>query len=328
MKFSRIYGHDLVKEQLLTALQKNRIPSAYLFLGADGIGKSSLVREFAQMMNCRTQNSCLQCDNCRMMGNDLHPDFLLIEPSGQFIRIKQIQELIEKLSLKPAYAEKRVVLVKQANRMNQESANCFLKILEEPPLDTLIVLTTTDENLMLETILSRCQRVHFAPLERSHVQSIIEEKYKLNREESEFVLNYSRGRIREDFINHAPVLFTMREQVLNILCTLTTDEINDHSDLVEQWVKKDLHFYFLEMCSIWFRDFIYIHNHQMDRIINLDMMDELKNMELPFSEEQLEWCFDLTIETELAVRANAAKSLALASLLIQLKQIFAGSLVI
>ncbi len=169
MELKGVYGHDSIKQRLLSAFHQDRIPSAYLFLGQEGIGKALLVREYAQLINCETRNNCGHCTNCRMFAGGSHPDFEIIKPSGQNIRIKQILELIEKLSLKPSYASKRVIFVKQTHRLNQESANSFLKILEEPPLDTLIVLSTTDENLLLETIVSRCQSVHFPPLTKSEL---------------------------------------------------------------------------------------------------------------------------------------------------------------
>ncbi len=328
MVFEGIFGHETVKERLLKAYQSNRIPSAYLFSGETGIGKSMLVREFAQLINCDSETPCHSCSNCRLFEQGGHPDFQIIEPDGQFIKISQIHDLINNLSLKPAYASKRVVLVKESHRLNQESANSFLKILEEPPLDTLIVLITSDENLLLETILSRCQKISFSPLSKKELRQIIAATYDLNAEETEFVLNYSGGRIRKKFIPKVAVLNTMRKQVLNLLCNLNLENMIAHSSLLDQWIKKDLHDYFFEFCCYWLKDFIYLQNGQAERITNDDMPDEIAGIELSATQEQLQWAFDLVIETETAVRANAGKSLALESLIIQLKQVFAGILVI
>lgn len=328
MNFPGIYGHEAVKERLIKAFESNRIASAYLFLGESGIGKSSLVKEFAQLLNCETHSLCHNCPNCRLFDSGSHPDFIVVQRNGQFIRIGQIQELISQLSLKPVYANKRVVLVKEAERLNLESANCFLKILEEPPLNTMIVVLAADENQLLETILSRCQKIAFSPLEWDVLRRIIQERFTLDQAETEFVIQYSGGRIRKEFIGSATELNVMRRQVLAMLCSLKLEKMVDHVQQLEQWVKKELHGYFLEFCAIWLKDFYYFRIGAMDRIVNRDLAKEIAVDKIPGTPEQLIWGFDLTIETELAVKANAGKQLALESLIIQLKQVFEGAVVV
>ncbi|MCP4749571.1 MAG: DNA polymerase III subunit delta' [Proteobacteria bacterium] len=328
MAFEKIVGHESIIQRLISTFRRDHVPSAYLFVGQEGIGKSGLVKEFARLMNCRTNEICHQCDSCRMFDNDSHPDFHVIQPSGKDIRISQIHSLIEQLSLKPAYARKRVVLVKSAHRLNQESANSFLKILEEPPLNTLIILMTADENQLLETIVSRCQKVLFSPLTRSQLKRIIDEKFQLDGEELEFVLNYSQGRVRKDFLEKVSPLLNMRSQVLRILLDLPTEKMVDYYHLIEQWLKQDFQSYFLEFCSAWIRDFICLKNQETEKLINRDMVDELRAEDIRLTHEQLQDIFDLIIETELAIQANASKALALEALLVQFKQIFWGALVI
>lgn len=324
MSFPGIYGHESVKQRLIKAMETDRIPSAYLFSGESGIGKSSMVRQFAQMLNCETHDICHRCTNCLMFDEKAHPDFKIIEPSGQFIRISQIQELNEFLSLKPAYAAKRVVLVKESERMNVESANSFLKILEEPPLDTLIVLLASDEQLLMETILSRCQRIPFSPLERETLKQIIKENFNVEGKELDFVLNYSGGRIRKRFIDQVTALNTMRRQVLSMLTSLRLEQMVQHSALLEQWVKKEMHEYALEFCAAWLKDFIHLKREKPEQMTNRDLINEIDPNQAPGTPEQLTDAFDLTIETEKAIRANAGKVLAMDGLLIQLKQVFQG----
>ncbi len=328
MVFEQILGHETVKQHLLTAYQRDRIPSAYLFSGESGIGKSMLVREFAKLINCEAEIPCNTCTNCKLYNLSGHPDFQVIEPDGQFIKISQIHQLIENLSLKPAYATKRVVLVKDAHRLNLESANSFLKILEEPPLDTLIVLVTSDENLLLETILSRCQKISFSPLSTEHLREIILSNFEVTEDDINFVLSYSSGHIRKEFISRVATLITMRRQVFNILCNLEIEHMSTHFNLLDQWIKKGLHEYFFEFCCHWIKDFIYAKDGQQHQLTNSDMVEEIEHCGLNASGEQLQWAFDLVVETELAIRANAGKPLALESLLIQLKQIFEGTPVV
>lgn len=324
MAFSRVFGHSAVVERLQSAFRNDRIPSAYLFVGWNGVGKSTVVREFAQMVNCRTHDSCNSCGSCRMFESASHPDYIVVKPSGQFVRIGQIKKLIDQLGLKPIYAQKRFVVIRDAHRMNLEAANCFLKILEEPPLDTLIVLMATDENLLLETVRSRCQKVWFSTLEREQLKRIYDKRFEIKEDELEFVLNYSQGRVRKNFIKKSSELYNIRSLVLQILLNLTNRRLIDHCFLLEQWIKQDNHMYFMEFCTAWLRDFMCIREDKREVLHNRDIADELpEKVRLPPS-EQLQWAFDLSVETEIAIKKNAAKLLALESLLIQLKQVFAG----
>ena len=328
MEPGRIIGHERNIERLMFALHNDCLPSAYLFVGAEGIGKTTLMREFGQLINCRNQTTCHQCDNCRAFDLNNHPDFIIIRPSGQDIRIGQIQDLINRLNIKPTYAQKRIVLVKQAHRLNQESANSFLKVLEEPPLDTLIILMTTDEHLLLETLVSRCQKMVFSPLNRSQLETVIAEVYQLESNEKEFVLNYSGGRIRKEFIEQVSTLINLRDQTLHILQNLEPEKMGDHFYLLDKWVKQNLFFYFLEFCASIVRDLLCFSRNEKDVLVNHDISDQLNIGLLNLDEQQLQWVFNLIVETELGIQSNASKSLALESLLVQLKQIKQGVTVI
>ncbi len=324
MAFSKIFGHRSVIERLNHTFQNGCIPSAYLFVGWNGIGKNTIAREFAQMINCHTHDNCHSCDSCHMFDIASHPDYIIIKPSGQFIRIGQIKALIEQLSLRPIYAQKRVVVIHEAQRMNLESTNCFLKILEEPPLDTLIVLMTTDENLLLETIQSRCQKMMFSTLTHDQLKCIYQQYFNIQEEDLPFILNYSGGCIRKNFIKKASELYNIRNLVLQILLNLTNKRMNDHFFLLEQWVKHEQHLYFIEFCTAWIRDIIYLREGKTEGLFNQDMIQEIPESIYQLTIEQLQWAFDLTIETEIAIKKNAAKQPALEGLLIQLKQVFAG----
>ncbi|MCP4294641.1 MAG: AAA family ATPase [Proteobacteria bacterium] len=328
MDFLNIAGHTPVIQHLQVAFSSDHIPSAYLFVGLKGIGKSTLARAFAQMINCQTSNNCRQCPSCKMFEQSNHPDFINIEADGKFIRIRQIQSLIKQLSLMPVYAKTRVVLIEDVQKMNLEAANCFLKVLEEPPLDTLLILLTTDETLLLETTLSRTQILHFSPLSSKQIRGVLEKNYTLSEEENRFVLNYSQGKIRSNFIDQVTALFNLREQVEILLRGLKNESMVDNFLLIEHVLKQDLTPYFLEFCSSWIHDWSIFKLGKNVGFINEDLMADVKNVPGNTTVESLSWIFDLIIETEVAIKAQAGKLLALESLVIKMKQVFSGKLVV
>lgn len=159
---------------ILAALVKaDKLPHALVFTGPDGVGKRTAAMALAMAGNCTGAAPaeasefppvCGRCRSCRKIEAGSHPDVLFIEASGQFIRIGQIRELLGVLAMKPYEARLRVVIIMGAHQMNPEAGNALLKILEEPPERTVLILTAPGAADLLPTIASRCQPIRFNPL--------------------------------------------------------------------------------------------------------------------------------------------------------------------
>jgi DNA polymerase III subunit delta' len=167
--FETIIGQHLPVRFLQTLLSNAIVPHALLFTGLPGVGKRTTARIVAMALNCREKkispsNPCGQCRSCRHIAAGNHPDLLVIEPQGKVLRVDQIRKLLGALSMKPFSAEQRVVIVADAQAMNPEAANALLKMLEEPPANTTVVLTALEKSDLLPTIVSRCRHIRFNPL--------------------------------------------------------------------------------------------------------------------------------------------------------------------
>lgn len=167
MSFSKLIGHDRPLSILKGLIATGRLPTTYLFSGQKGIGKHTAAVEFAKALNCEHREGHDACDRCRacMRIEALrHPDLRLVSPEEGIIKVEQVRELEEFLSLKPLEGLKKTVIVDDADRMNVFAANAFLKMLEEPPPDSIIILVTARSEMLLDTIRSRCLRIRFLPL--------------------------------------------------------------------------------------------------------------------------------------------------------------------
>ncbi len=158
-----LLGQEKALRLLARARTGGRLAHAYLFTGPEGVGKASLARELATALLCQRAEAesagCGHCSSCLQMAADSHPDFLLIEPEGQGIKIDSIRRMKQGLGFSPLAGPLRVVLLRDVHTMRREAANSLLKILEEPPPGNLLLLTTDDEAGLLPTIRSRCQPV-------------------------------------------------------------------------------------------------------------------------------------------------------------------------
>lgn len=152
-----------------------RIPQALLIVGRQGVGKRQLAEAFAALLLCQQTGlansehtisaACGICPSCHLLAAETHPDYLLAQPAepGKGIAIDTVRQLIDKLSLKPQYSGYRVVLIDSAHALNTAAANALLKVLEEPPQYTVMLLISAMPSRIPATLVSRCQWLSVAP---------------------------------------------------------------------------------------------------------------------------------------------------------------------
>ena len=135
--------------------------------GDSGIGKRLAALNYAKALNCQTpvdSDACDRCISCRKIDKEIHPDVTTLLPENDELKIETIRRAEEILSLRPYEGKKKVLIVDDADKMNINSANAFLKTLEEPPDDSIIVLVSASPDRLPDTIRSRCMHVRFRPL--------------------------------------------------------------------------------------------------------------------------------------------------------------------
>lgn len=172
MALRDVIGQDRAINILGKTLGRGRLPSAYLFTGESGIGKRLTAINLAKSVNCMSpvpfsggaEDACDACPSCRKIDAGIHPDVLMVTPSRSEIRVDEIRAVEDALSLRPFEGKRKVVIIDDAEAMNQPAANAFLKTLEEPPDLSLIILVASNPDLLPETVRSRCSRVRFTPL--------------------------------------------------------------------------------------------------------------------------------------------------------------------
>ena len=154
---------------LAGSLAKGRIAQTYLFLGTKSVGKratadaliGSLLCESLQYGDSGIPRGCGACDACVRLNRGVHPDVTVVRPLGKDIRIDQIRTVQEQAVLHPLMGRWRIFLVEAADQLNDFSANCFLKILEEAPPEVIFVLLAENPGRILPTIHSRAETVRF-----------------------------------------------------------------------------------------------------------------------------------------------------------------------
>ena len=194
--YDDIIGQKRQIEQLERARHSGRVAHAYLFFGPDGVGKERVALAFAKALNCESGENapCGECQSCRKIDKRAHPDVRLVAsekelvdrgwierekgglPSAQ-IKNAQLQDLSDLFRHRPYLGRWKVVVVVDADLMNTNSQNRFLKTLEEPSADSVIILVTAHPEALLPTVRSRCQALAFGPLSTDQVSGFLKKEH-------------------------------------------------------------------------------------------------------------------------------------------------------
>ena len=189
MSFNKIIGHENHIEYLKNAIINNKLSHAFIFEGIDGIGKRLIGINLAKAVFCETQsgNACGLCRSCIKMDHNNHPDYMMIEPDGKTIKNAQIETFQEFAMIKPYDSNYKVVIIKDAEKMNASSQNRILKTLEEPPEYVVIILITNNSESLLPTVVSRCQIIKYNGLTNQQIKNYLIEKFDLSHDQADVI---------------------------------------------------------------------------------------------------------------------------------------------
>ena len=293
MSFSNIYGHEKKIEILQKTLAQNRTGHAYLFSGVSAIGKKTLAVEFIKAINCESPDalgdSCGECASCRKIQHACHPDIFFVEADGQFIRIASIRQIQERTTCKPLEARRRAFIIDDADKMNEESANALLKMLEEPSSANILILVTARPYSMPQTIISRCQHMRFNPLSSETVARFLVSEMNMDNQKALLLAALSGGSIGNALELNKEDIVAYRTELLTLLSTTNREDpfslINFASFLGQK--KKEIR-QGLNIMSTFFRDvLVFKEVGKNEMLINQDNSSFISTCAARLSGEQI-----------------------------------------
>jgi len=331
MGFPQIMGHEPQKEFLRNSVRKNRISHAYLFSGPEGVGKKLVAIGFAKLINCSKggeEDLDCQCVSCAKTEKGLNPDVLMFAyPGEKTIKVDHVRQDIERLiHLAPYENPYKVFIIDGAQRMNFNAQNAFLKTLEEPPPNSVIILITTLADLLMPTIRSRCQSVVFQPLETEQVRSFLE-KEKSEGNDPELVSRISGGSISRALGTDEDYL---RKRTEYVDCLMAVDgkkplTLFDSVEKIQKDIKgggpEELKTVF-DILSTWLRDSVILKTSgKKEEIVNTDLIEQLSEYSEKKSVPELLGKFAALEETMARISENNANvEVSLENLLLRLSR--------
>ena len=341
-----IIGHQSALVILKRAVLSGRIPNAYLFVGQTSVGKTFTALQLAKVLNCErnadaqspdTLDCCDECDNCRAINQHNHPDFMLVRPrisvksdegivddggeeddsdegpqvieiAGSLVTTGQIEALISHASLKRVRGRRKVYLITAAETMNAEAENRLLKTLEEPPSDTLLILTSSNLGALLPPTISRCQTINFEAVPPAEAEAALRQRFPdYPPDQLHSLVALSGGRVgwAITMLQHPEVL-QIRSSLLDLCASLPQRGMVEclrqgeallaaaelwwlasmDRDLAEKALKarrdrvlRTRMHDILDVLISWFRDLMVVHaDPDSGQVINRDRVDDLRRI--------------------------------------------------
>lgn len=220
MSFQEIIGQEAAVALLKNAFKNKRLSHAYLFIGPEGIGKKKTAINFAKLLLCESPSMnepCDRCAACLKVAALNHPDVQWVAPDGPYIKIDSIREACRRLNLKGFESSKKILIVSEAQSLNEESSNALLKTLEEPSDDTVIILLADTLKSILPTIRSRCQRIVFSALPQEMIEDILKRSLKVGEAEALYLGRMSAGRLGVALQYRESGLFSRKNRILDFV---------------------------------------------------------------------------------------------------------------
>lgn len=351
--FKDLTIQSVVKDRFSKNLANGRIAHAYLFYGPEGAGKEAFALEIAKALNCQNESvkPCNECPSCTKINQLKHPDIKLIIPEAKSwstqdiqkkyqlksenpysridysgttsITIEKIRELKNEAKYTPYEARKKVFILTESEKMTREGANSFLKLLEEPPDNLIIILINSSLSTILDTIKSRCQIVYFPPLSNDEAISVLK-KFRDISEDDHKIVRISQGNLKNIFEildQDIDEKRTLVYQFLKASASGSAMKIQEVVDAIAQRRDKNFLMEVLNLLILWFKDTIHlVATEDHTNIVNVDFEEEIGRFANSYANSDFETIVK-EIENAISnVRNNVYTPLLMTVLGIQIKK--------
>jgi len=278
-----VIGHEWAVLSLDRAAADDRPAHAYLISGPPHIGKTTLARSLALALNCRSANSprpCGQCRSCRLISGGKHPDVQLIEPDGAHVKIDQVRALQHDLSLRPVEGRYRVAIFDQFEVATTEAQNALLKTLEEPPDYVVLIVLASDPELLLPTIVSRCQQIPLRPLTLTQVREALIKKWNVEAQQAKLLAHLSGGRLgwAVSAVNDSSIMPARAKYLDDLQALLKADRVARFAYAEDLAKKSDLARNAIDLWRTWWRDVLLASSGSSAELINVDRAMQIQEL--------------------------------------------------
>jgi DNA polymerase-3 subunit delta' len=276
-----VAGHEQAVDLLRRSIETGRVSHAYLLSGPRQVGKCTLALELAKALNCEAASPpCGSCRRCRLIERGLHPEVVVIsvQPPHRVLRVEDVEAIQAEAALLPTDTERKVFVIREAELLHPDAAARLLKTLEEPPPSVVQVLTTSDPEAMLPTLVSRCQQVRLRPLGRERLADYLMSERGVASEHARLVASLADGCVgRALELAHDDALDARRRRLEDLWALSTAgraERLRRARTLAERWsARPDEVRVSLQEWIGWWRDVLLVKRGLEGRVTNVDHVE-------------------------------------------------------
>ena len=331
----QVVGHQSAVSLLARGLKNKSLAHAYLLVGPPKIGKMTIAINLSQGVNCLANlvdRPCGECNQCFRITQGLHADVQVVDvqrdatedTSRKLIRLEQIQDIHHSATLKPFEGRYRVFIIREASLLSEEAANALLKLLEEPPDSVLMVLLTSNPDLLPDTIISRCQQLNLNPLPSDVISRELQNLPGILPIDAMEMAKLSRGSIGWAIeAVTTPSLMEDHKSNMQFIGALLESCLEDrfaYAEEIDRLFRRDRNLALNKLTAFlnWWRDLLVLKSGCQDLIVNTAAIEDLLDHSKWLSTTQIVTAIKDTLRTISHLHSNINTRLAIEVLMIRL----------
>lgn len=263
--FKDIIGHEDTIQHLQNAIKKNMVSHAYILQGPEGSGKMMLAEAFAQTLQCSQRSdppdACGTCRFCHQAQTHNHPDILYVQhEKPALISVSEVRtQLVSDVQVKPYYGNRKIYIMEDADKMNPQAQNALLKTLEEPPEYVTILLLTTNAQMLLDTIRSRCVLLNLKSVPDEKITRYLMDQLKVPDYQAKLCTAFAQGSVGKAMQLASSDHFNeIRSNAITLVRRAKQLDVSELAQMAKSMEEYKISIYdFLDILSVWYRDVLY-----------------------------------------------------------------------
>ena len=325
--FKDIIGHEQIIEHLQNAITMDKVSHAYIINGPDKSGKMMLAEAFAAALQCERGGNepCMECHSCKQAAGRNQPDILYVRhEKPNTISVDDIRtQLNNDIVIKPYSSKYKIYIVDEAEKMNVQAQNALLKTIEEPPAYAIILLLTTNADLFLPTILSRCVTLNIKAVPDEKIKKYLMSHYQIPDYQADVCTAFAQGNVGKAIMLASSDNFNeLKASALQLLKRLHDIDLYEMTEAVKQIseYKLDINDYF-DLMMIWYRDVLYYKaTKDVNKLIFKDEVYDIKRQAEQSSYSGIETILEALSKAQIRLNANVNFALVIELLLPTIKE--------
>lgn len=325
--FNDILGNKDIIAHIGNAVRTDKVSHAYIISGEKGMGKKRIAKRFAMGLLCEQtgETPCRECHECSRIDSDNHPDVIWIKHEKPMsIGVEEIRtQLNDTVGIKPYEGKYKIYIIDEAEKLTVQAQNSLLKTIEEPPVYAVVFLLTTNPDILLPTIVSRCITLKMQPVENAILKQFLVKETGISESEAELIASFSGGNPGRGIeISSSETFRGMKEFVTGILRRVGEMDLHQINQEAKSFgdYKNEIEDC-LDIMMAWFRDVLLFKvTNDLNELIFKDEYRHISEYASRTSYEGVESIIESICKAKSRLRANVNFELTIELLLISIKE--------